>query len=402
MKTKSSVLIYIILIFLFSNKIIIYSQDSKHEKWHYYINSKGEEVIKVSAVRAYNFSEGLAAVEKYYWDGRANAYNNYGYIDTTGKLVIKHDYEKASAFKFGVAAVKKRGENHFNIIDKNGKKIIDYNFPNDPLFTGEMIIWREGKSFGIMDLEGNIVVKVGKYIDFAGFDETGLCCVGKEKDANTWLYGFIDKKGNEVIPCTFIQEGTSRFDDGLARMKLSNGKTGFIDTKGKVAIPGVYSTASHYSEGFYPAAFGKSSSMWGLLDSTNKIIIQGKYDDLRSPYKGTVRVELNGKHGFLKTDGSVLIPIEFDNWSNEFSNDGVAILEKGDTKYIYNLEGKLILKTDKLRFIIPNSDLKIILFNDSTTGKSGIMNFEGEIILQTEYCHIAPFKNNRALVRICN
>jgi hypothetical protein len=399
---------FIHLKFLFCLAIIIlnlpyFAQDSKHEKWHYYMNAKGEEVIKVSAIRVDHFSEGMAMVTKYYWDGGPNAYNNYGFIDTSGKLVIKHEFEDASKFKFGVAAVKKRGENHYYIIDKTGKRIIDKNFPKRHLIQDNIIFWWENNSFGMMDFQGNILVNVGKYVDFSGFDETGLCCVGKEKDANTWLYGFIDKNGKEVIPCSFKQEGTSRFDDGLARMKMQNGKTGFIDTKGKVAIPGVYGTAGAYSEGFYTASFGKSFNMWGLVDSNNNVVIKGIYDDLRSPYKGLVRVELKGKHGYLKTDGSVFIPVEYDNWLNEYEKDGIAVFEKGETKFVFNLEGKLILKSNNYRYLSPDPINQIIIYKENDSGKAGIMNFDGEIIYQNDkYCHLGRLNSNRAIAIYCD
>ncbi len=397
----NKVFIFTILNFIFQ---LSFSQDSKHEKWHYYANAKGEEVLKVSAVRINNFSDGMARIEKYFWDGGAKAYNNYGYIDTNGTLVIKQDFEKASDFKFGIASVKKRGEDFFYIIDKSGKKIINKNLPVAPLIQENTIIWREKNSFGIMDFQGNILVPVGKYVDFGGYDDYGLCCVAKEKDPSTWLYGFIDTKGNEVIPCSFNQSGTSSFKGGLARMSMPNGKTGFIDTKGKIAIPGIHSPAEYFSEGFYPASFGKNRTLWGLVDSTNKTIIQGKYDDLRSPYKGAVRVELKGKHGYLKTDGTVLIPIEYDDWSFEFSRNGLAVFVKNDIYYAYNINGELIHKFntgERVINVVP--EYQIIILRDNASGRTKMMNFDGKIIFENEkVCHIGTINSNRAVLKYCD
>jgi hypothetical protein len=63
-----------------------FAQDNKFEKWHTYINIKRDEVLKISAIRANAFSEGLARVQKYSWDGDADTYNNYGFIDDKAKL----------------------------------------------------------------------------------------------------------------------------------------------------------------------------------------------------------------------------------------------------------------------------------------------------------------------------
>lgn len=57
------------------------------------------------------FSEGLAPVQ--------NEYNKWGYIDTTGKLVITCQWKYAGDFRNGIASVWKRGKCFH--IDKTGK-----------------------------------------------------------------------------------------------------------------------------------------------------------------------------------------------------------------------------------------------------------------------------------------
>ena len=58
------------------------------------------------------FSDGLSAVKKE---------EKWGYIDTSGKLVIQNIYDKAEDFHDGVAAVKKGDQTWF--IDKRGRKV---------------------------------------------------------------------------------------------------------------------------------------------------------------------------------------------------------------------------------------------------------------------------------------
>lgn len=59
------------------------------------------------------FSEGLAAVKMGY---------KYGYIDTTGKLVVRMEYDKAEPFSEGVALVKIDEKDVYSgYIDQNGK-----------------------------------------------------------------------------------------------------------------------------------------------------------------------------------------------------------------------------------------------------------------------------------------
>jgi hypothetical protein len=69
-----------------------------------FINNKGEMVIKPVYNHAFYFSEGLAYVSL------TEDYNNYFYIDTTGKTIIKGPFENASPFMNGKAEVQKNGK----------------------------------------------------------------------------------------------------------------------------------------------------------------------------------------------------------------------------------------------------------------------------------------------------
>ena len=45
----------------------------------------------------------------------------YGFIDSTGEIIIKPEYDYATSFSCGVSVVKK--DNLFNLINQNGKII---------------------------------------------------------------------------------------------------------------------------------------------------------------------------------------------------------------------------------------------------------------------------------------
>ena len=70
-----------------------------------------------------------------------------------------------------------------------------------------------------------------KYSLFSSFQE-GLAAVCDKK---TDLWGFIDKSGNEVIPCKFdyVRFG---FSDGVAIVEVEDGQF-IIDRKGKKIAP---------------------------------------------------------------------------------------------------------------------------------------------------------------------
>ncbi|MDO4700781.1 MAG: WG repeat-containing protein, partial [Moraxella sp.] len=74
----------------------------------YYVSRLGDEYTAVGSV-----SEGLV------WVGNNN---KYGYVDTTGKVVIALQYDDAWSFSEGLAVVKNNGK--YGFIDKTGKMVI--------------------------------------------------------------------------------------------------------------------------------------------------------------------------------------------------------------------------------------------------------------------------------------
>ena len=137
----------------------------------------GEILIPFRYDYAWNFSEGLAWVEKS---------EKSGFIDKSGREVVSPIYDSAKSFSEGLAWVKKSGK--YGYIDKTGREIIP------PIY------------------------------DYISDFSEGLAWVKKSEK-----YGFIDKNGREVIPP--IYDDAQSFDGNLAQVKKS-GKYGFIDRSG--------------------------------------------------------------------------------------------------------------------------------------------------------------------------
>ena len=70
---------------------------------------------------------------------------------------------------------------------------------------------------------------VNKYVYIGEFHE-GLARVQNNKG----LWGFINKRGKEVIPCQFKE--AKNFNEGLAPVCNEEGVWGYIDKKGSFVI----------------------------------------------------------------------------------------------------------------------------------------------------------------------
>ena len=166
-----------------------------NDKLKGFINSKGKIVLRpIDKYDTYGvFSEGMCKVgesyEKYDSDMDVTMLlERCGFIDRTGKTVIRPYYDETLYFTDGLCAVKKDGK--WGYVNKQGEVIVSLSY---------------------------------KYVH--PFNE-GTAAVMKENDK----YILIDKNGKQILPNEY--EEAHSFSEGLALVK-KNGKWGFIDKNGK-------------------------------------------------------------------------------------------------------------------------------------------------------------------------
>ena len=135
--------------------------DGSHE-WFGYIDRDGNRAFPGVYSYEADFSEGLAGVTEILLNEGEYAGVQDGYIDHTGKMVIKADYENAfcGAFHDGVARISKYDQPTY-FIDKTGKRLFEIS-PDD-YYTGDEIRFSEGlavvhhktKGYCFLDKQGH-------------------------------------------------------------------------------------------------------------------------------------------------------------------------------------------------------------------------------------------------------
>lgn len=257
-----------------------------------YIDKTGKEIIKSGEeksplrykyIEAKPFSNGLAKVAINYLENNSYWSKKWGYIDKTGKEIIPVKYTKIEDFSedgLVKVAIDYLDNNHYRTtkwgyLDITGKEIIPVKYNEICVFSeDELAKVREGNEWGFVDKTGKEVVPV-KYNKIEDFSEEGLA---KVKRGNYW--GCINKTGNEVIPIKY-----EKIDDfskeGLARVGKYDGswtRWGYIDKTGKEIIPLKYFDASKFFNGY---AAVKSAShgdkIWGIIDSIDTKILPAQY-----------------------------------------------------------------------------------------------------------------------------
>lgn len=140
---------------------------------------KGKQIASCSS----SFEDGLIAV--------ANEDNEWGYVDKKGNVVVDPTYYSAADFSEGFAVVSKKKDNDdektFMVIDKNGEKIFQLKKDQEPVrrsFKDGILIVEDGDRFAFYDTKGEatkLSSKIkgvkdwsGRMIAFRGSDGQGV------------------------------------------------------------------------------------------------------------------------------------------------------------------------------------------------------------------------------------
>lgn len=312
-----------------------------------FIDSTGNIVIPPQFDWASDFSGGLAAVEinrrfylyrevgdtlgiPYYissaeaeslWNtgpiDPAIRIGKFGFIDTSGNLVIPAIYDDARDFSEGLAAVNIGGSSDeegllieggkWGYIDKSGQTVIDFHFDYVREFA-------EGLAYTIINLQqSGFIDKTGKlvmpfraeivndfkkdyatyqnnydygYIDKAGKRYPGPLRIseGMKIITNSGMYGYADSLGNIIVNPTF--DYGDLFTDGVARVRLGE-KWGFIKKDGAYLCQPVYDFVYDYAEGM---ARVKIDGLIGFVDSTCNLVIAAQFQEISDFHNGLAQV----------------------------------------------------------------------------------------------------------------
>jgi WD40 repeat protein len=209
----------------------------KAHHYYGYIDKAGNQLTIPQFYRAYSFSEGLALV----------GFNSkdFGYINDRGQVVInlRGSVYSSRGFSEGLAAVhletKLMGLLGSGIkggyIDKTGQVVIKPQFDIANNFSEGLACVGIGHSkpkYGYIDKTGQVVIK--PQFDIANNFSEGLACVGFVD--SKIKYGYIDKTGKVVIKPQFDSFRDfhlhTEFRNGRVFVKIGN-QYGWIDKTGK-------------------------------------------------------------------------------------------------------------------------------------------------------------------------
>ena len=248
----------------------------------------------------------LFSLELFAQDYRAMARpqdsREWGYIDETGKMVIKPQFRDCLSFTSeGFAIIKEKRQHQF--IDANGKQLkvpykkfylkeFTWGFTASIMnFDDGLAPIREKKLLGFLNTEGKLAIEM-KYENVSGFRDGNAFAILKGN------FFILDTEGKAYPINTDIVE-IKRPSEGMAAYRAKDKTWGFVDVKGKVAIKAKFNRVGKFSHGLAWAR--DENDKIGYLNKDGKWAIKPQYDAAKhfDPVSGIAKVK--------SADGSIYI-----------------------------------------------------------------------------------------------
>lgn len=163
--------------------------------------------------------------------------NQWGFIDSTGNLVIDAIYDDVGIFSEGLAAVNFQGR--WGYIDKTGKLIIQ------PRYRSAWAFHENKARVKPFDQPDQFITVAGDVISSGTWTAVDDFSEGLARVQSGNTYGYIDTIGKMILPPVYFGGGS--FWYGLAVVSNEE-KTGMINRHGEEIIPMIYDQVKYFAE----------------------------------------------------------------------------------------------------------------------------------------------------------
>jgi len=343
----------------------------------------------------------------------------WGYIDTSGQVLVSPEYSFAEDFVNDVGIVSCNGK--WGMVNREAKVLIpcDYDGVHFLENTDNKIVkvYIQEPKYGLVDTLGQLAVS-------AIYDEIGSFKEGRLAVRRNGMWGFVDRNGLEVIPCRFRE--VQNFSQGLAAARLGTG-WGFIDKQGNVEVDFMYKRVGNFRHGL---AWVSTEKGTGYINPAGDFIISPRFDKAFDFQWGVARVVQHGDFGLIAPDGSYVLRPKYSE-IEDFNKYGLAVARYGSGSVRYGLinpTGELITRQsfreiqgfhegmavvrhkDEYGYIDTTGRIAIAaqfskasVFSEGLAavqkeGNCGYIDRNGAVVIPFEYSKCLEFKDGRAVV----
>lgn len=331
------------------------------------------------------------------------------FVDQNGEVKIstQETLDKASFFREGLSLVEKNFS--FSYLTEKGTFLTDKEYNSATIFR-EGIAWVvEKNGFPVaINNKGDSLFSLPSCVKALAFSD-GLAAVKIDENYFSF-WGYVDKKGEFVIPADFVD--CMSFSEGLAVASKDQKKGyGYINKKGEFVIEEQFDKASPFNKGLAVVKIGGENSKYGVINTKGEYIVQPT-SDMRIEIDGDLIMFRNDDGiGWMDNKGKVIIQPMFE--STYFFKDnsltpakllrknGLILIDKNgkhvmesNYDYLFPAIGKVFPFADggKLGFLNVRSDVVVNpKFVDMSTDYFALS--ENYLFVNTDYCDVETIAN---------
>ena len=242
----------------------------------------------------------------------------YLITDRKGKKLFETTYEEIHPFsKDGFALVKSEGV--YSYIDKDGQRrlLAEKGYTNLGMLQGGRTIATKNDKFAYLDQ------KLKPVTEFA-WDALTLIEEGMGAGQKNGKWAILNKNGEAQTE--YIYEDVSVDENGFCSVQerifvKEQGSYKMLNKKLEVVGELKFEAARPFAEGAYAAVC--VNGKWGFVNTDGELVIECAYDDAQSFNNGFAAVCVDGKWGYIDESGYMAIEPQFTD-AMGVSEEGVA------------------------------------------------------------------------------
>ena len=290
----------------------------------------------------------------------------WGYMDTTGAVVIKPVYTMASTFHNGLAKVVVN--TRFGFINFKGEEVVPPFYHSATNFHKGFSVVSENNLYGAIDRRGNTVVPMS--YDSVHIAGDNLFIVFRDGKCN-----YLSRLGEAIDSSGFIACG--QMESKFAICSKSNG-TGVVRNDGHVVHGFNANNIKRLSETRF-AIMGESG--YAIADTSGRMLTKFAFEDVGVFSQGLAAASIEGRFGYVDPRGKTRIPFIFQVMEGfpDFAkfNEGLAVISLTGTMGIADTTGNVLIgdSFDQVRLL--GGGLAVVYEN----GKGSLLQVNNETFL---------------------
>ena len=355
----------------------IYLGISKDKKYGL-IDSKGETICEPVIEDISEVDGDIVVIERFC---KKKAYISsdgtfkYGLYDIRRQVLIPADYDTRPELKDGYYLISKNGL--FGILDLYGHQILKPEWKSITAIVGGYVVckivkensWTEKENYGLVDLCGNFIIEP---------DYNEIVILGpslyKARCGERWT--IYDENG-KLTKESFDEVSL----DGDTYIVKSYGRDGRLNERGKKIVKA--------EDGTYVELPSKFRWGYDFNDGVARVEVFS-FDGRGVQYQNHVDTSFN----IVISDNDSIVTIdEGVDYVYECNQYGIYTYVSGDKYGLLSPEGKILVKAgyDEIRTISESLYIASILEEDRYNMKRGVIDVNGNVIIDFQYYYLEPF-----------